>query len=314
MNTYSLAAPAAAVLTVLSVLALAPNLPFGSEAAADDPPKPVKPVNLDCNTPADEDDPHVSSTGMTLYYASAGKTKIDILVSRRSGGKWAAGKPLDGYIQSPTGKKKPADDRGVFVTPDGTYPQYIYFATNKDENDEKGDNFDLYVSYRDGPAKDFVPPEAVAKLDTAEDERDPWLTKDGKTLYFSRKTKDGWRVFTATRANGKTAQGFDDPVLVDELPPDFSHATLTPDGKTMYLQGPLDKGRWGLFVSTKGDKTWGAPEPLDMLNDPSGPTGDRSPGLSRDGLTLYFASDRDGGKGGLDLYSVPVADLKKKEK
>ena len=42
------------------------------------------------------------------------------------------------------------------------------------------------------------------------------------------------------------------------------------------------------------------------------PTGDRSPCLSRDGLTLYFASDRDGGKGGLDLYSVAVADLKKK--
>ena len=51
-----------------------------------------------------------------------------------------------------------------------------------------------------------MPPEAVAKVDTAEDELDPWLTKDGKTLYFSRKTKDGWRVFTATRANGKAAR------------------------------------------------------------------------------------------------------------
>ncbi len=100
--------------------------------------------------------------------------------------------------------------------------------------------------------------------------------------------------------------------MVDELPADFHHATLTPDGKTLYLQGPLGKGRWGLFVSTKSGKTWGKPEALDILNDPSGPTGDVSPSLSRDGLTLYFASDRDGGKGGMDLYSVLVADLKKK--
>ena len=251
---------------------------------------------------------------MTLYYSLAGKNKIDVVLSKRTGGKWAAGKPIDGYVGSPATKKKPADDCGVFITPDGTYPQYLYFATNKDENDDKGDNFDLYVTYRDGPTKEFVPPEAVAKVDTAENECDPWLTRDGKTLYFSRKTKDGVACSPRREPAAKTVQGFDDPVQVDELPPDFSHATLTPDGKTMYLQGPLDKGRWGLFVSTKGDKTWGKPEALDVLNDPSGPVGDCSPNLSRDGLTLYFASDRDGGKGGFDLYSVATADLKKKEK
>ncbi|HVS38024.1 MAG TPA: hypothetical protein VMS17_20860 [Gemmataceae bacterium] len=278
--------------------------------AADDP-KPVKPVNLDCNTSADEDDPHISSNGATLYYDVAAKTKIDLMVSKYSGGKWAPGKPLGGYVQSPMDVKKPADDRSVFLTADGVYPQYFYFASNRDEKEEKGDNYDLYVSYRDGPTKEFVPPEAVVKTDTADDELHPWLTRDGKMLYFSRKTKDGWRVFTATRASGKTAQGFDDPALIDELPPDYHHPTLTPDGNTMYLQGPLDKGRWGLFVSKKDGKTWGKPEALDMLNDPSGPTGDRSPCVSRAGQTLYFASDRAGGRGGLDLYSVSLADLKK---
>ncbi len=305
-------------MTCIVLIALAVALGRGLQttpqqaAVAEDAPRMVKPVNLDCNIKADEDDPFVSSNGLTLYYSSNAKTKIDLMVSRRSGGKWTAGKLLDGYVQSPPNKKMPADDRGVFVTPDGAYPQFLYFATNKNEQDEKGDNFDIYVTYRDGPTKEFVPPEAVTAVDTADDERDPWLTKDGKTLYFSRKTKDGWRVFTAARANGRVAQGFQDPMLVDELPADFHHATLTPDGKTLYLQGPLDKGRWGLFVSTKTGKTWGKPEALDMLNDPSGPTGDVSPSLSRDGLTLYFASDRDGGKGGMDLYSVAVADLKKK--
>jgi hypothetical protein len=294
-------APAAALLIALTALFL--------PAAADDDPKPLKPVNLDCNTKADEDDPHISTNNLTLYYTTNAKKKLDLMASKRSStsAKWPAGKSIQdvfGYYV-----RTPADDRSVFVTPDGSYPQYLFYATKLDE---KGDNFDLYVTYRDGPTKDFAPPEAMTVLDTPADEVAPWLTKDGKTLYFSRKTKDGWRVFTATRKKATGAQGFEDPVLVDELPPDFCHATVTPDGATMYLQGPLDKGRTGLFVSTKSEKTWGKPEALDRLNDPSGPTGDRSPCLSRDGATLYFASDRDGGKGGLDLYAMPVVDLKKK--
>ena len=298
-----LAARATALLTGLAALLL--------PVAADDP-KPLKLVNLDCNTKADEDDPHVSSNGLTLYYTSNPTKKLDLMVSKRtsSSGKWDVGKSIvdacGAYVASA------ADDRGAFVTADNSYPQYLYFATNKNEQDQKGDNFDLYVTSRLGPTKEFDPPVAMTVLDTPADEVAPWLTKDGKTLYFSRKSKDGWRVFTATRKKATGAQGFDDPVPVDELPADFQHATLTPDGATMYLQGPLDKGRTGLFVSTKSGKTWGQPEPLEALNDPSGPTGDRSPCLSRDGATLYFASDRDGGKGGLDLYSVQVADLKKK--
>jgi Tol biopolymer transport system component len=80
----------------------------------------------------------------------------------------------------------------------------------------------------------------------------------------------------------------------------------------MYLQGPLDKGRTGLFVSTLTKDGWGKPEALERLNNAEGPTGDRSPSLSRDGTLLYFASDRPGGKGRLDLYVIPTAQLKAK--
>jgi hypothetical protein len=305
MNKLGFASPVA-VLTTLTVLLL--------HAAADDAPKPVKPVNLACNTPADEDDPHVSSNGLSLYYACNAKKKWDVMLSKHlPSGKWGAGKAVEGYVGPLPDAKKPADYRGVFLTKDGTYPQFLYFGTNKNENDQKGDNFDIYVTYRNSAKDEFAPPEMVT-VDTAADELHPWLTKDGKTLTltFSRKTKDGYRVFKALCNNLKGGQTFAAPVLVDELPPNFHHVTLTPDSETMYLQGPLDKGRSGLFVSKKDGKKWGQPTPLDRLNDASGPTGDHSPCLSHDGTTLYFASDRDGGKGGLDLYSVYVADLKKK--
>jgi hypothetical protein len=305
MNKFGFVTPVV-VLTALTALLL--------QAAADEARAPVKPVNLACNTAADEDDPHVSSNGLTLYYASNAKKKWEVMLSKHlPSGKWAAGKAVEGYVGALPSAKKPADYRGLFLTQDGTFPQFMYFATNKNENDQKGDNYDLYITYRNKANDEFVPPEMVT-VDTAADETNPWLTKEGKTLtlYFSRKTKEGYRVFTATSKSPKGGQGFTEPILVEELPPNFHHVTLTPDGATMYLQGPLDKGRQGLFVSTKTEKKWSKPQPLEQLNDPSGPTGDCSPCLSRNGATLYFASDRDGGKGGLDLYSVNLGELKKK--
>src|SRR5262249_20328654 len=114
--------------------------------------------------------------------------------------------------------------------------------------------------------------------------------------YVSKRPKDGGQ--------------FGDPVLVEELPAGFHHATLTKNGKTMYLQGPVGKDRWGLFRSVRSANGWGKPEPLDEGNNADGPTGDRSPCLSRDGVWLYFASDRPGGKGGLDLYYVRTEELR----
>jgi hypothetical protein len=265
--------------------------------------KQVKPVNLTCNTAADESDPAVASDGRTLYYSVKVKDRWQFMASRRASAAapWKPGEPLDDPINSPV------DDRGITLTPEGRYPQYLYYATKKDNL--KDANWDLYVAVKQGPGKVFSSATPVNAVDTADDERCPWLTGDGRHLYFSRKTKDGWRVFVASRRDATSAQGFGEPVLVKDLPPDFHHVTLTPDGKTMYLQGPLEKDRVGLFVSRSLGTGWSKPRPLTALNSAEAPTGDRAPCLSRDGRLLYFASDRPGGKGGLDLWVVPTAQL-----
>ncbi len=58
-----------------------------------------------------------------------------------------------------------------------------------------------------------------------------------------------------------------------------------------------------LYISTKRDGNWSTPERL-AISDSLG--WDGSPAFSRDGKTLYFASNRRGGKGGLDLYRAPM--------
>ncbi len=308
-----------AVLGLLGVFGL-----FELSQAAD--PPSLKPSNLAFNTRDDEDEPHVASNGLTIYFTTklkdkdpaADKTKntdkFGLKYATRATTKnaWSSSVTFTDYFGGES------DVRGVFVSPEGVLPQVIYFGTHTPDPDSdmgKG-NWDISYGVRDRVGRGFGPTRPLVTVDSPLDELHPWLMPQAKEIYFSRKTSDGWRVFMATRTNPKDTKAipsFGEPALIKELPADFYHATLTPDGNTMYLQGPLEENRLGLFQSMKGKDGWSKPAPLDGLNHPGGKTGDRSPNLSRDGALLYFASDRPEGKGGLDIWVIPTKDLVKKK-
>jgi hypothetical protein len=291
----------ALLLLPFSLAALLPLLP----AAPTDTTKPVKPFNVPCNTEDDEDDPHVSGDSLTLYYTRARGEKEDIMFVRRrtAGQAWPArGKVIEDYVTTE------GNDRSV-CAPAGFFPRYLYFGTRKDKENK---NYDLFVAVQQGPGRAWSAPTPVMNVNTEADELYPWVTGDGKSLYFSRKTKDGWQLYRSMRTGNTGPGGWQEPEKVD-VPVNFHHATLTPDGKTMYVQGPLGEGRTGLFTCTREGKAWSKPEPLEAVNDPEGKTGERSPNLTRDGRVLYFASDRPGGKGGLDLWGIPATALAKKK-
>jgi hypothetical protein len=267
------------------------------------PPKTLKPVNLPgLNTPGDEDEPHLSADGRYLYYVSTVNKRLTILLSQWDTSKkqWSPGKPLDGPDAD-------TDNCSPFLTGDN---HNLYFATKivvRDPNKELKDiapNFDIVRSIRVGKITQFTGPTPVQSVCTKADELHPWLTVDNLELYFSRKTESGWRVFVAKRLTAKEA--FGEPAMVKELPDGFHHATVDKSGKVMYLQGPLEKNRWGLFRTHRASlkQPWEAPVPLDNLNCPEAPLGDMSPCLNRDGTRLYFSSDRPGGKGKRDIWSI----------
>jgi hypothetical protein len=278
----------------------------GLGTAADDEPEPTKPANLDqLNSDKDEDDPHVISSSTGLFYTVKNKDKIDLLVTqRRKGSPWTRGQLWPQFEEK-------ADFRSVFMTRDNSFPQKLYFATNKDpEKNAPGDNYDIYYLMRQGPTSDYTFRTAEIGVCTAADEMHPWITVDGLQMYFSRKDREGWHVYVASRPKG--GGRFLNPVRVN-LPDNFYHATVSPNGLTMYVQGPLPNNRWGLFKCIRtAAGGWSKPEPLDSLNNSQALRGDLSPNLTRDGLYLYFASDRPGGKGGLDIWTVPTAALVKK--
>jgi hypothetical protein len=77
-------------------------------------------------------------------------------------------------------------------------------------------------------------------------------------------------------------------------------ATFSPNGTTMVLVR-RDNNETGsdMYFSRWNGRVWSRPEALTALNSSFN---DRGPAFSRDGEYLYFASDREGGKGGYDLY------------
>ena len=262
-------------------------------ACGGDPP--LKFVNLDkLNTEADEEDPCPMPDNNGLLYASKSRGSYDIYVSKRA------------TANSPFGASKPfisdkvADERSPFMHKDK-----YYFVTNEvpDKKFEKLKNFDVMMQIG------FQRPTALlGEINTPADEMYPWVTPGGKELYFSRKTDDGWKLFVA---NGPVPGpiGNAKPVGFDA---GFHRATIGGSGLIMYLQGPLENGKVGIFRAkrAKASEPWGKPEPVKALNHAESKKGDMQPAITLDGTRIYFVSDRPGGKGGLDIWSVATNALK----
>lgn len=131
----------------------------------------------------------------------------------------------------------------------------------------------------------------------------PALSPDGQTLLFvsDREDRDG-DIYLATR-NGN---GWSEPVratfstAASDLAPQFSR-----DGKYVYFASDGLNGQGGLdiyVVERTGDNSWGTPRNLGKGINSRG--NDFFFATSPSGEEAFFASDREGGKGGTDIYRV----------
>ena len=146
---------------------------------------------------------------------------------------------------------------------------------------------------------------------------------------YSPVYEDGLLYFTSTRANNKIYKATGTPfsniytvktkgaridsatikalnnIINDDNINDGS-VTFSPDGKKMVFAKGNNGKRKGaydvnLFSSRYRKGAWTEPKQLNINKIDSW---DSSPAFSRDGKTLYFASNRPGGLGGTDIYSA----------
>ncbi len=151
----------------------------------------------------------------------------DFFTTDKSGGDWTAPTKLNSNINS---KYFESD---AFITPDG---KTLYFSTGKYSEDG---TLDLYYSTRPaggdwGPAKSLG-----GAINTKYDDDSPFISKDGKALYFSSRghnTMGGYDIFKSNwdsvgRKWGRP-ENMGSPI---NTPDDDTYYRLSPDGSYAYL-------------------------------------------------------------------------------
>lgn len=149
----------------------------------------------------------------------------------------------------------------------------------------------------------------------------PVLTLDEKVLFFTsrRLWPDEKNRAFVNQANGQYFEDvyyslnvggeWQEPVISDISSAKRNEASvaITVDGKQLIIYKDDEEGNGDLFLTELGNKDLKKPEilPEQISDDKSW----ESHGcFSPDGKTLYFASDRKGGYGGVDLYKVEMDD------
>lgn len=144
----------------------------------------------------------LSADGKELFLIRKSITNSDIYSSEYDGERWSHAKRLNENVNSSS------QETYASISPDG---KTLYFSSNRSGG--KG-GFDIYTSTRNSSGE-WGKAQTLGKvINTPQDEAAPFLSSDGKTLYFSSKghfNMGGFDIFYATLAKDKK---WNDPINI----------------------------------------------------------------------------------------------------
>lgn len=159
-------------------------------------------------------------------------------------------------------------------------------------------------------------PKLVEGISTIRDEYLPFISPDNEIAFFTRRVKVqpmgvAWDVskekelfcFSERGADGRFPEGQPMP-----SPPFNTHfneggASVTIDNRHLYYTVVEQDGNYDIYYSDFVNGEWKAPKSMGNLVN-SADSWDSQPSISADGKTLYFASTRPGGFGGVDIWKT----------
>jgi Periplasmic component of the Tol biopolymer transport system len=213
----------------------------------------------------------------------------------------------------------PAGDFFPVISKDGLS---LYFTSSRAHGEPSRIDWDIYVCTRGSVSEPWGTAQALGpNINTAFDEGAPAFSPDGHWMFFSS-TRDGGEggndIYVSRRHDKRDDFGWEPAVNIGTgVNTDFNEASpaIVEDKATGAMLLYFDSNRPGgpgpqtddaahngndIYVSARGmDRTFGPPVAVEELN-----TGfqERQPAIRRDGLEIFFASNRTGGLGLLDLW------------
>jgi len=300
------------------------NAKFGADAIKH--PQPFKLVNVGAgiNTAEFEYFPALTADGNTFLFTrnireGEGVTaprQEDFYVSKKVNGVWQTANPI-------TSVNTLGNEGAPSLSADG---EIMFFASCMEmtgdygSSDRKGyGSCDIFYAQKIN-GKWTRPRNAGSTINTKNWETQPSFSSDGKTLYFIRGivTREGIKnpdIYSSTIGeDGK----FSEPVRLSDninTPEGEESVFIHPDNQTIYFSSEGHPGMGGLdiFVSKKqADGTWGKAVnlgyPINTFTD------ENSLLVDANGKLAYYASEREGGFGGLDIYQFELPESVRPEK
>jgi len=291
------------------------NAKFGVEAMKH--PKPFIPVNVGAgiNTSFDEYFPAVTADGKRFLFTRSlrdaqtpGFENEDFYESEKRSNVWQQARPVQ-EINSPGNEGAPT------LSADGNIMFFVSCSNEFGEYstpDRKGyGSCDIFyaqkISGRWGKAYN-----SGQAINSNHWETQPSFSSDGKTLYFVRGLlgRGGIReqdiYFSTIGEDGKFSKAEKLSSVVN-TPYKEESVFIHPDNQTLYFasEGHVGLGGLDIFMTKKqANGEWGTPVnlgyPINTYND------DISLLVDPEGKLAFFASNRDKGEGGLDIYQFEL--------
>lgn len=282
-------------------------------------PLDVKIENLGAaiNSKYDDKTPCISADGRKLVFTTRrpettdapidvegdGKYFEDIYISMWDtvNKKWLTAEGVPGNVNTD------AYDAATSISPDGK--QIFIYKNDVKDNESRGG--DIFVSKIVN--NKWKTPEPLGKpINTSYWEGGASISSDGKTLFFTSERKGGYGHSDIWMVKRLGKNEWDKPV---NLGPDINSeydeggVFLAPDGKTLFFcsNGKGSMGGQDVFKSTLENGKWSKPVNLGFPINTEGKDGPFV--VSADAQTGYFSSDRKGGLGEIDIYSVDLSNI-----
>ncbi len=201
---------------------------------------------------------------------------------------------------------------GLYTEALGSFRRYLELNTGNEAQTEKAKDGVVRCVFSIEAMKhpvDFDPATLDTTVNTPYDEYWPGLSADEKTLVITRlvpsedlmkQVQEDFFISQWTGSGWSVMKNAGRPL---NTPGNEGAQTLSGDGRYMIFTACNrgdGVGRCDLYASTKEGDSWSVP--VNLGRPVNSPYRETQPSMTPDGRTLYFSSDRPGGKGQHDLW------------